>query len=221
MFDTLWPLRLWPTRLLCSWDFPGKNPGVGSHALLQELELWVCVTPDTWMENDILHLKIQISWGIDALWVCYEKVETTRLYDPAIPLLGIHTEETRRERDTCTPMFIAEPVSLLSPILTGGFFTTSSIWEGPPQWCCHHMIHFFLCAMLMKPTVVPVTPHTQGTLTTSVCLGPPWTDPLPKAFHSSSDILLLPSPLGRQGNWLWSGKEGVWPCEEKPVQELV
>ena len=28
-------------------------------------------------------------------------------YDPAIPLLGIHTEETRIERDTCTPMFIA------------------------------------------------------------------------------------------------------------------
>ena len=25
----------------------------------------------------------------------------------AIPLLGIHTEETRRERDTCTPMFTA------------------------------------------------------------------------------------------------------------------
>ena len=27
-------------------------------------------------------------------------------YDSAIPLLGIHTEETRIERDTCTPMFI-------------------------------------------------------------------------------------------------------------------
>ena len=27
--------------------------------------------------------------------------------DPRIPLLGIHTEETRIERDTCTPMFIA------------------------------------------------------------------------------------------------------------------
>ena len=26
---------------------------------------------------------------------------------PAVPLLGIHTEETRIERDTCTPMFIA------------------------------------------------------------------------------------------------------------------
>ena len=30
-----------------------------------------------------------------------------QLRDPIIPLLGIHTEETRRERDTCTPMFIA------------------------------------------------------------------------------------------------------------------
>ena len=28
-------------------------------------------------------------------------------YDSAIPLLGIHTQETRFERDTCTPMFIA------------------------------------------------------------------------------------------------------------------
>ena len=28
-------------------------------------------------------------------------------YDPAIPLLGIHTEETKIERDTWTPMFIA------------------------------------------------------------------------------------------------------------------
>ena len=27
-------------------------------------------------------------------------------YDPAIPQLGIHTEEIRIERDTCTPMFI-------------------------------------------------------------------------------------------------------------------
>ena len=33
------------------------------------------------------------------------------LYKPntcnSVPLLGIHTEETRIERDTCTPMFIA------------------------------------------------------------------------------------------------------------------
>ena len=28
-------------------------------------------------------------------------------YDPEIPLLDIHTKETRIERDTCTLMFIA------------------------------------------------------------------------------------------------------------------
>ena len=28
-------------------------------------------------------------------------------YDAAILLLGVHTKETRIERDTCTPMFIA------------------------------------------------------------------------------------------------------------------
>jgi len=28
-------------------------------------------------------------------------------YDPAIPLLGIYPEETRIEKDTCIPLFIA------------------------------------------------------------------------------------------------------------------
>ena len=35
-----------------------------------------------------------------------KKLEIELPYDPAIPLLGIHTEETRIERDMCTPMFI-------------------------------------------------------------------------------------------------------------------
>ena len=36
-----------------------------------------------------------------------KKLETELPYDPAILLLGILTEETRIERDTCTPVFIA------------------------------------------------------------------------------------------------------------------
>ena len=36
-----------------------------------------------------------------------KKLEIELPYNPAIPLLGIHTKETRIERDTCTPMFIA------------------------------------------------------------------------------------------------------------------
>ena len=32
---TLRPHGLQPTRLLCPWDFPGKDTGVGSHFFLQ------------------------------------------------------------------------------------------------------------------------------------------------------------------------------------------
>ena len=41
------------------------------------------------------------------VWRFLKTLEIELPYDPAIPLLGIHTEETRIERDTCTPMFIA------------------------------------------------------------------------------------------------------------------
>ena len=33
----LWPHGLLPASFLCSWDFPGKNTGVGCHFLLQEI----------------------------------------------------------------------------------------------------------------------------------------------------------------------------------------
>ena len=41
------------------------------------------------------------------MWRVLKKLEIELLYDPAIPLLGIHTKETRTEKDTCTPIFIA------------------------------------------------------------------------------------------------------------------
>ena len=40
-------------------------------------------------------------------------------YNPAIPLLGIHTEENRIERDMCTPIFIA------------ALFTIARRWKQP------------------------------------------------------------------------------------------
>ena len=33
--DSLWPRGLVPARLLCPWNFSGKNTGVGCHFLLQ------------------------------------------------------------------------------------------------------------------------------------------------------------------------------------------
>ena len=49
----------------------------------------------------------------------FKKMEIELPYDPAIPLLGIHIEETRIERDTCTPMF------------TTALFTISRTWKQP------------------------------------------------------------------------------------------
>ena len=37
------------------------------------------------------------------VWRFLKKLQIELPYDPAIPLLGILTEETRIERDTCTP----------------------------------------------------------------------------------------------------------------------
>ena len=35
--SSLRPHGLWPTRLPCPWDFPGKSTGVGCHFLLQRI----------------------------------------------------------------------------------------------------------------------------------------------------------------------------------------
>ena len=48
---------------------------------------------------------VQPLWRI--VWRFLEKLEIELPYDPAITPLGIHTGETRIERDKCTPMFIA------------------------------------------------------------------------------------------------------------------
>ena len=40
------------------------------------------------------------------VWRFLKKLQIELPYDTAIPLLGIHTKETRIEGDTCTPMFI-------------------------------------------------------------------------------------------------------------------
>ena len=39
MSNSLWPHVIWPTGLLCLWDFSGKNTGEGCHSLLQGIFL--------------------------------------------------------------------------------------------------------------------------------------------------------------------------------------
>ena len=53
------------------------------------------------------------------MWRFLKKLEIELPYDPAIPLLGINTEETRIERDMWTPMFIT------------ALFTIARTWKQP------------------------------------------------------------------------------------------
>ena len=41
------------------------------------------------------------------VWIFLKKLRIKPPYDPAIPLLGIYSEETKIEKDTCIPWFIA------------------------------------------------------------------------------------------------------------------
>ena len=43
--NSLWPQRLQPARILCPWDFPYKNTGVGCHFLLQRIFLMQELNP--------------------------------------------------------------------------------------------------------------------------------------------------------------------------------
>ena len=53
------------------------------------------------------------------MWRFLKTLEIALPYDPAMPLLGIHTEKARIERDTRTPTFIA------------ALFTIARTWKQP------------------------------------------------------------------------------------------
>ena len=60
---------------------------------------------------------IQSLWKM--VWRFIKKLVLKPPHDPAIPLLGIYPEETRVEKDTCIPLFIA------------ALFTIARTWKQP------------------------------------------------------------------------------------------
>ena len=60
---------------------------------------------------------IQPLWKM--VWRFLKKLGIKPQYDPEIPLLGIHPEETKIERDTCIPLF------------TEALFTIARTWKQP------------------------------------------------------------------------------------------
>ena len=67
MSNSLQHHGLKPTRLFCSWDFPGKNTGVGSHSLLQTSSRPQNWTPVSWISIRFFTIWVMISITIKCL----------------------------------------------------------------------------------------------------------------------------------------------------------
>ena len=55
-----------------------------------------------WWESKLIQLLWKTVWRF-----LKKKLGIKLTYDPVIPLLGIYPEETKIEKDTCIPLFIA------------------------------------------------------------------------------------------------------------------
>ena len=77
--------------------------------------VWLLATPWTTAHQatQSMGFSMQEYWsGVPlpsprTVWRFLKNLEIELPHDPAIPLLGIQIEETRTERDMCTPVFIA------------------------------------------------------------------------------------------------------------------
>ena len=59
-----------------------------------------------WRKGNPLTLLVGMQTStvtMETVWRFLKKLEIELPYDPEIPLLGIYTEKTRIERDTCNP----------------------------------------------------------------------------------------------------------------------
>ena len=72
-------------------------------------------------KGTLLHCwECKLIWPLwRTVWRFLKKLEIELPYDPATPLLGVHTKATGIERDTCTPTFIA------------ALFTITRTWKQP------------------------------------------------------------------------------------------
>ena len=88
--NSLWPHGLWPIRLLCPWNFPGKNTGVDCHFLLQrvfliqELNLHSCIScVSRWVLYQLSHQGSPIR-GMCTLLIFLTK-------DSSLMMVGVKT----------------------------------------------------------------------------------------------------------------------------------
>ena len=119
MSDSSRPYGLWPARLLCPWDSPGKNTGVGCHTFLRGSSRprdWTCVSPTPALASSFFTTSAAWealgcgTWGL-VLWPGIE---------PAPPALGV------------------QPLSHWSARQAPCFFSFKGRWTSSNTWDQRH-----------------------------------------------------------------------------------
>ena len=103
MSDSSRPHGLQPTRLLCPWDFPDKNTGVGCHFLLQGI-----LPTRGWNLLPLLH------WQADSLLLMRPDMPQTHFY--------FHTKESHsviKRNGRCTQVRLWMDLKIIMLILRG------------------------------------------------------------------------------------------------------
>ena len=110
---TLRPHRRQPTRLPRPWDSPGKNTGVGCHFLLQCMKV-----------KSLSRVLLLVTPWTTAYQAPPSMGFSRQEYWSGLPL----PEETKIEKDTCIPLFIA------------ALFTIARTWKQPRCPLTHEWI---------------------------------------------------------------------------------
>ena len=104
---------LQPTRVLCPWDFPGKNTGVGSHSLLLGI----------FLTRDRTHVSCSGRWILHC-WATWDA-----------PVLNTYTR-SRKSWVLLLTGFVSWEISLISPCLRSSHLYKYSLQSPPEFWWC-------------------------------------------------------------------------------------
>ena len=144
MSSSVRPYGLWPSRLLCSWDFPGKNTGVGCHTFLQGIFPTQGSNPGLLaLQADSLPLsqrEAQLLVAQLCLTLCKSRTVVCQVPPPSV---GISRQEYWSGSPFPSPGDLPNPgIKPRSSCFACGFFTVGTTREAllPPQPELHHVI---------------------------------------------------------------------------------
>ena len=199
--DSLQPHSLQPTRLLCPWDFPGRNTGVGCYFLLQE------ICPTQGLKLHLLHL---LHWQVDSFLLCHLGSPNT--------MTGKISNDLNFTRTWHPPGLSSAPQSISFPLnndasagrWVGHLLSVWALWEGP-RW----EVNWKRTMLVTEKTTWKRSENGQTKTVDSESTGKEiggwWAK---KCSHSEIEVqdkqitacILWPRPGCLHGEWSWALK---------------